>query len=250
MAQTHTRTSTETAIRRAAAYSLLADSFAYPEQEVVERLAEDGAMFGPLLQATPLAGLAARARLADRTVLEREHVTVFTLSTSTDCPTFETAYFPGEPQNQTARMADIAGFYRAFGVDATSGGFRPDELSVELEFMAYLCRKQMHAAEYMGSPRVNQVLRAQRLFLEEHLGQWAASLGERVTGRAAPGSFYQLAGLALSEWVRDDSVLMGAGAPAMAIEPHLDWARAGSHGPEYAGPARPVIAFDDIPEVG
>lgn len=250
MTQTHIRTSTETAVRRSAGYSLLADSFAYPEQDVVERLAEAGATFGRLLEATPLAGLAARARLANRGELEREHVAVFTLSTSTDCPTFETAYFPGEPQNQTARMADIAGFYRAFGVDATSGGFRPDELSVELEFMAYLCRKQVHAVEHMGAPRVNQVVRAQRMFIEEHLGQWAAGLGERVAARASAGSFYQLAGLALSEWVRDDSALMGAGAPAMALEPHLDWARPGSHGPEYAGPARPVIAFDDIPEVG
>lgn len=249
---THARIKTdiETAIQRAAGYSLLAYSFAYPDDDATAGLAEAGETFGPLLAATPLAGLALHATTAHRAALEQQHVAVFTLSTSTDCPTFETAYFPGEPQSQTARMADIAGFYRAFGVDATSGGFRPDELCVELEFMAYLCRKQVHAAEHKGAPRVNQVLRAQRMFLEEHLGQWAAGLGERIAGRAEAGTFYHLAGLALAEWIRDDSALMGAVTPATDIEPHLDWAKTSSHGPEYAGTARPIITFDDIPEVG
>lgn len=231
MNNTATRSSVESAVRRAAGYSLLAHSFAYPDDEAFAGLREVSEAAQKLLAGSPLATLAVRAGEVTREVQEQEHVSVFTLSTSSDCPTFETAYFPGEPQNQTVRMADIAGFYRAFGVDATAGGFRPDELCVELEFMAYLCRKQVHATEHMGAPRVKQVLRAQRMFLDEHLGQWAAALGERIARRAVAGSFYQLAGMSLAEWIRDDCAFVGAAAPVSAIEPQIDWAKSSSHGP-------------------
>jgi DMSO reductase family type II enzyme chaperone len=238
---------TERCASRAAAYSLLAYALAYPDDAAIEGLHEAAAEAAALLAQTPLAGLAGIAAALQRDDLEPAYVTLYTLSSSPDCPTFETAYFSADPQQQTQRMADVAGFYRAFGVDSGETGFRPDEISVELEFMAYLCRKQAYAAEHLGAPRAGQALRAQRLFLEEHLGRWAAGLGRRIAEEAPIGHFYQLAGLALAGWIADDCRALGARPDEVSGVPVPAGAGAMSHGPEFAGLANPIFAFDEIP---
>jgi DMSO reductase family type II enzyme chaperone len=240
-------TNAERAVSRAAAYSLLAYALAYPDDAVIEGLHEAAAEASILLAQTPLAGLGGLAVRLERDDLEPAYVSLYTLSSSPDCPTFETAYFSADPQQQTQRMADVAGFYRAFGVDSGETGFRPDEISVELEFMAYLCRKQAYAAEHLGAPRAGQALRAQRLFLEEHLGRWAGGLGRRMAEEAPIGHFYQLAGLVLSEWIADDCRVLGARPEEVSGVPVASDAGGTSHGPEFAGPANPIFAFDEIP---
>jgi TorA maturation chaperone TorD len=213
----------ESASRRSLAYALLARSFAYPNEDGVAALREMAAAALPLLEGTPVAGLAAAAAAATREDLEEDHVHLFTMSFSPDCPTFETAVLSTDTLQQTQRMADIAGFYRAFGVDSADTGFRPDDLSVELEFMGFLCTKQAYAAEHLGAPRVGQCLRAQRLFLREHLGRWGESAGARVATRAHPSSFYALAGRALVDWLRADEELTGAGPIERVDAPMLAW---------------------------
>ena len=122
----------ESLATRSAVYSLLAHAFAYPDGERVEAIRALAAEVTAAGLASPVTGLAMRAAGVTATELEPEYVGLCTLSSSPDCPTFETAYFSSDPIQQTTRMADIAGFYRAFGVDATSGGVRPDDLPVEL----------------------------------------------------------------------------------------------------------------------
>jgi len=186
--------------------------------------------------------MAATVSISD---IEPEYVDLMSFSSSPDCPTFETAYFSSDAIQQTNRMADIAGFYRAFGVDTRSGGFRPDELSVELEFMSFLCQKEAYAAEHLGAPRVKQSAKAQRMFLGEHLGRWGAAFGRRVSSRATPGSFYHVAGLALAAWIGDDCALLGTKPEEVSGDPSTDWREPISHGPEFAGePA--LVPLDDI----
>ena len=235
------------ASKRSAAYSLLAYALAYPENSALESLREAAGEATTALAGTPLAGLARIAATATRAELEPAYVRLCTLSSSPDCPTYESAYFSSDPQQQTNRMADIAGFYRAFGVESADTGFRPDDMPVELEFMAFLCRKQAYAALHLGAPRAGQTLRAQRTFLADHLGCWAGGLGRRFAAGAPVGHFYQMAGLALAEWVADDCHLLGArpeevsGQPMQALGPET------SHGPEFEGPGSPIFSFDEIP---
>ena len=160
------------ATSRAAAYTLFAHAFAYPDAERITALREAANEVFEVGNSMALMRLAAIAREVRQENLESVYVTLTTFSSSPDCPAFESAYFGNEPLRQTQRMADIAGFYRAFGVDATAGGFRPDELPVELEFMAFLCLKEAYAAEHLGAPRTGQAKKAQRVFLEEHLGRF------------------------------------------------------------------------------
>lgn len=244
-AATACRSPIESLAARSAVYSLLAHAFAYPDAERVETIRALAAEVAEAGLASPVTGLAARAAGASANELEPEHIRLWTLSSSPDCPTFETAYFPGDAIQQTTRMADIAGFYRAFGVDATSGGVRPDDLPVELEFMSFLCQKEAYAAEHLGAPRVKQAARAQRMFLGEHLGRWAAAFGRRIAGKAIHGSFYQVAGLALAEWISDECARLGVRPEEVTGEPAVAWGPPISHGPEFAGPAA-LVPLEDI----
>ena len=205
------------AMVRAVGYGLLAQAFAYPDAGRVAALQETARAAEPILAGTPLGELASWASDATQAELEPVYAHVLSLSSSPDCPSYETGYIDSDVNRQVARMADISGFYRAFGVDATVQGFRHDDISVELEFMSFLCKKQVYAAEHRGAPRVAQVARAQRLFLSEHLSCWAGELGRRLSGLPAASGFYARLGEALTEWVAADCAITGA-VPALALE--------------------------------
>lgn len=225
------------ALWRALIYELFAHAFAYPDPERVDALRTTSGAVLELKLPVPLLRLAVLARQAESVVLEPVYVEVYTLSSSPDCPTYESAYFGNDPQQQTQRMADIAGFYRAFGVDATEGGYRPDELSVELEFMAFLCRKEAYAEEHLGPPRARQARKAQRLFLQHHLGRWGGVFGQKLAELAPLGHFYAAAGSTVAWWLAEDCET--AGITPDEVDPHAvqPCPAPVSHGPEFAGNA-------------
>ncbi len=238
MAPTTSNTRLNSALARAAVYEALAHALAYPDAVRVQAVNSCGAALATTDLPLPLLRFAVLAREAVSGALEPVHVALNTLSSSPDCPAYESAYVSGDPQQQTQRMADIAGFYRAFGVDATAGGYRPDELSVELEFMAFLCQKEAYAEGHLGPPRARQARKAQRIFLEHHLGRWAGALGERLAASAPPGHFYHATGQALAWWLEEELALARVQPQPLAATPALpQWPEPVSHGPEFAGAA-------------
>ncbi len=234
----------ETAIGRAIVNEFLSRAFAYPDGPRVEELRAQASQCLVSGVSLPIMRLAAIAHDATREYLEPVYAQLTTFTSSPDCATFETAYFGSDAQQQTQRMADIAGFYRAFGVDATCGGFRPDELSVELEFMAFLALKEAFAEEHLGAPRAGQARKAQRLFLEEHLGRWGAVFGQRFAAGAPAGHFYSLLGETLSAWLAAESERNGARPVQVAGDTPAVWPSPVSHGPEFAGEASFIPAED------
>jgi len=237
MTATTTRPATLEPNTRAAIYGLFAQAFAYPDEERIAALHEAAQAVLALDCPLPLMRVAALAREVRRESLEPVFVTLTTFSSSPDCPAFETAYFGSEPLRQTQRMADIAGFYRAFGVDATSGGMRPDELPVELEFMAFLCSKEAYAIEHLGAPRTGQARKAQRVFLKEHLGRWGSVFARKISQQAPPGHFYGLAGRTLVSWLEAECSRMAVVPEQVSGEDLATWPAPVSHGPEFAGNA-------------
>jgi len=226
-----------TALWRAAIYEFFAHAFAYPDQERVQALREAATVVLESECPVPILRLAVLAREANVVGFEAVYIQLNTLSSSPDCPTYESAYFGNDALQQTQRMADIAGFYRAFGVDATEGGYRPDELSVELEFMAFLCRKEAYADEHLGPPRARQARKAQRMFLQNHLGRWAGVFGEKLAAIAPRGHFYEAAAQTLAWWL--DEECEDAGIQPDEVDPATmrPWPAPISHGPEFAGDA-------------
>ena len=71
-------------------------------------------------------------------------------------------------------MADIMGFYRAFGVEPC--GQRPDHIASELEFMHYLTLKEGHALRAAEPENASLCRDAQEKFFDEHLATWTDAL--------------------------------------------------------------------------
>ncbi|MEO5359845.1 MAG: molecular chaperone TorD family protein [Nitrospirota bacterium] len=88
---------------------------------------------------------------------------------------YETEYLTEKISRKPFELADIAGFYRAFGlsVNQTSDDKEMvDHISVELEFMALLTSKEIYAIETNSKEHEEIVVDAKRKFLKDHLARW------------------------------------------------------------------------------
>ena len=87
--------------------------------------------------------------------IRAEYDRVFGLVIPKECPPYETEYYPtSQAFQRSQQLADIAGFYRAFGLEPSSANpERPDHITLELEFMAFLLTKKRLAAATDGRRR-------------------------------------------------------------------------------------------------
>jgi DMSO reductase family type II enzyme chaperone len=182
----------DTALCRSALYQWLSRAFRYPDADLAESL-QPPALAS--LEATwnrlapeghdglrpALAGLRAISDDLALTGLQSEHRRLFGHIESSLCPPYETRYHSHHLFQQTHQLADIAGFYRAFGLDISEGADeRPDYLAIELEFLHFLCFKEAYAIEHHGSERVELVRDAEMTFLKDHLLCWAPAFAGRL----------------------------------------------------------------------
>lgn len=146
---------------------------------------------------------------------------VFGHNLSPDCPPYETHYDKIGVFRQTQQMADLAGFYRAFGVEAAGGDRRPDHLPVELEFAGLLCLKEAAALGKGAADKAELCRSARARFLSEHLGRWIHAFAEAVE-RKAPGSYYAALARYSAAAVSRDAQSLGAVPRERAAGPFLD----------------------------
>ena len=132
--------------------------------------------------------------------LRAEYDRVFGLVVSRECPPYETEYHPSsETFFRSQQLADIAGFYRAFGLDpAKKRPERPDHIALELEFMAFLLMKKRIAQESVaGDPDATEHASvcddAQRNFFRDHLAWWLPAFAMGLRRRAGHGLYAELA---------------------------------------------------------
>ncbi len=149
---------------------------------------------------------------ADPAGLQSAYQTTFEASGGLRCPPHETAHTAERPAAglvRTFELADVAGFYRAFGVELTPGTERPDHVSAELEFMQLLAAKEAMALGDEGDGERAAVCRdAARAFLRDHLGRWVERFAEAVeTGASEP--FYRAAARLLAGFVAHDAARLG-----------------------------------------
>ena len=149
--------------------------------------------------------------------LNEEYEAVFGLLVSSDCPPYETEYINSKFTFQRSNgLADVAGFYRAFGLDPSSQGpERHDHIALELEFMAHLWGLLHHAESYRDTSfgeRVNICRQAQRRFLAEHLAWWSPAFAT-LLARRAEGGFYEAAAQFLAAFIAADRGLLALDAP-------------------------------------
>jgi putative dimethyl sulfoxide reductase chaperone len=124
----------------------------------------------------------------------------FGLVAARECPPYETEYCPNsEPFFRTQQMADVAGFYAAFGLTgSTARRERPDMLTRELEFMAHLLLlKRLAEPRDVHDPaaaeRAPVCSDAARQFFRDHLSWWVPSFARGLAHRAEGGPYAALA---------------------------------------------------------
>lgn len=144
--------------------------------------------------------------------LEDTYYTVFGHSTPKEYPPYETEYGVSHVFMQSQELADINGFYKAFGLDLSKIAFeRLDHISVELEFMAYLAFKEAHAIRE-GNPEHIELCRdAQEKFFKDHIGRWVPAFAVRLK-KAFGSTFYAN----VAQWLK---AFLDTDAKFLAVDP-------------------------------
>jgi TorA maturation chaperone TorD len=174
-----------------------------------------GAVPAPGGQAVP-ARLAGAVRLLARPVtiegLRAGYAALFGHTARGAVPPYETEYGADSLFQPMHEMADLAAFYRAFGVvlrpDARE---RPDHVACECEFLAFLARKEAYALERGGGALLEATQRATRRFLRDHLGRWGPGFG-RTLARRDPDGFYGALGALAAAVITRECARAGVGA--------------------------------------
>ncbi len=141
----------------------------------------------------------------------KDYYAAFEASGGMQCAPTETSHTndsAGHALTRNVEIADIAGFYRAFGVEVGDRSERPDHLAAELEFLQLLAVKEAIArgdVEGDGShENVDVCLNATRAFLVDHVAQWVPRLSKTLAGLGI-GPLYPAAGAFLCEFIAWDT---------------------------------------------
>ncbi|HET9724249.1 MAG TPA: molecular chaperone TorD family protein [Actinomycetota bacterium] len=209
------------ALARSAVLGLLSQALAYPTARVVRDLLEEDLPFALALSgalpeevAGALGELAAALEGVTAVELEEAFRDRFTHVHSRDCPLYETDHASREVWRQAADLADLGGFYRAFGLEES--GERVDHVSVELEFLHVLAYKRAWALERGQAEHAEVCRLAEETFLRDHVLRWLPDVAERLRA-IGTGSPYAAVGALMGEVLRAESVRTGV--PITAREP-------------------------------
>lgn len=91
---------------------------------------------------------------------------------------YEGSNIPSTAGGITPRLADIAGFYRAFGMTVSDD--RPDHIVAQLEFLALTLLAEADATERGDDEQAEISASATRSFLRDHIGGWIDAWAARV----------------------------------------------------------------------
>lgn len=189
-------------LARAALFRLIAQGFHYPTPDLPhvivtalnrQMAAQPRGALSPLFRALR----AARAAWSNVYIpaLEAEYTRLYL--TGIASPPHETAYGDGRRMaGRTAEIADISGFYLAFGMQLSDReADLPDHLCTELEFYSILLMKQAYAHNQRWMERRRITERAARTFLEDHLGRWVEAFANSLIEQTPPVAYHALARL-------------------------------------------------------
>ncbi len=189
---------------RSSVYGFLAVALRYPDEATLGML-NDSARWSPWLEVMRRADPSlselvdvVRATLAEahgdndaRAEMLREcHTQLFGHAVRGTCPPYELEYERGDIPQQSAELADIAGFYSAFGMEQQAAAHeRADHATVQFEFLSVLAAKEVYAIE-TNNVEGRQVLQhAEKAFLADHIARWVPAMATRLLD-ADPEGFY------------------------------------------------------------
>ena len=134
----------------------------------------------------------------------------------------ETEYGPDNGFHQPQQLADIAGYYLAFGLRPSEDGeVRPDHIACECEFLDCLSRKQARLFDGDGDDETREATAAaERSFVRDHLGRVGRAFAARVAAEDRDG-FYGAIGRVLLAFVDAECARLGveSGAIDLIVRP-------------------------------
>lgn len=192
----------EQAVRRAQLYAFLAGAHLYP----FENWSEDVSLLPAIVTGIDAAPTLPDLEPIPLELLQAAYRHGFGAAGSL-C--YETEYGLPHEFGQAQELADISGFYRAFGFSI--GGAireRPDHLGAELEFMHALALKEAHARLDGLAEHVELCIEAQAKFLGDHLGAWVDLFAQSLALNTEDGPYLSLARFT-ADFVKFDAVRLG-----------------------------------------
>jgi TorA maturation chaperone TorD len=124
---------------------------------------------------------------------------------------YESEYVREKISRKPRILADVAGFYKAFGFEVQDLAEHKevlDHISVELEFMAILYLKKIHALEQNQPDKAEIVDAAIKNFLNDHLAGWGLFYCELIQESNGP-VFYKKISSVLASLLQEEVKLFG-----------------------------------------
>ena len=184
-------------IEKAFLYRFLALAFSYPSEKSLWELSEALPDLEKSLKAVGVDFPVSKLRdvlssyLDKVETLQGEFTTLF--ETQLKAPARETSYELDKMGRRVIEMADIEGFYKAFGLEVKSPQ-EPDSLVAELEFLSFLSQK-LAFLEGEGKEIVQD---AYTKFLRDHLGRWYRVFADTLISTTEQEYYKTMAELLLS----------------------------------------------------
>lgn len=195
---------------RATLYRLCGAALGYPgpgRLDEVARLADAAREIADRSLHERLAALADSAAAAEPSSVAAEYVALF--DGAVKCSPYEGAYGPPQMAGKSAQLADIAGFYTAFGLEPAPG--QPDvedHIATELEFLSALAVKEAWALAERNDEHAEVSRKASAAFLTDHLGRWAPAFAAALDA-ATDLAYYRAVARLIAAWVAADAARLG-----------------------------------------
>jgi TorA maturation chaperone TorD len=210
------------ALTRAAIYRLLGSAFAHPSPSTVAAVAEAAelaARAAGLVVAARLRELATAARASGPDEVARAYVSAF--ERPGGCSPYEGSYGAAPLlAGKGAALADIAGFYAAFGMTPGAAEVE-DHIAAELEFMSVLALKEAAALVEGVAEHVEVTRNAETAFLRDHLGRWGGAFAEALPAITTVMYFTKASEL-LTAWLAADMSHLGVEVALLAAGQTVD----------------------------
>ncbi len=200
------RARVEETLARAVVWRFLAAALGEPGD--LRALAGDEAHRRALARAVQRLGLPP-APPAPPAALEEVRARLFGHSVRGGVCLYTSEYVGGPLFQPSHQLADLEGWYRAFGLTRARGRReRADHLAVQCEFLAFLSLREAYALEREGAEGQAAAAGALRGFLKESLAACGPAVAARLEGEDRRGFYGQVARL-LRAMVRSECRRLG-----------------------------------------
>jgi putative dimethyl sulfoxide reductase chaperone len=189
-----------TALQRSGLYNILASAYYPPQADLLGKIWKGAISKWSSEQNKEESEL-------DLTETRLEYNRLFVGPNALPCPPYESVYRSDRSASELGMLMgpnvlDVKKRYNEAGLQiAQNFSDLPDHISVEMEFMSYLCDKEADALSKQKDERIWRSRQAE--FWRAHLEPWIGEFSEAVLSNSR-SVFYKAAATFLKDWIQDE----------------------------------------------